>query len=110
MQQQLSTVVQDTTVNTYADGYGRWRAELTFPHPLSRRDTHPSKSLTHNWAGLRRKARTAIIEELVAREWKTNETPAHARWRIRQYLPNLTMIEHVTLDDKNLWIRVVFGE
>ena len=101
--------MKDAIVTTFADGYGRWRARIDFPHTLSENDPRPEYNLHHHWANLRRKARTAIVNELVDREQKTYESRNDAAWRIRQALPNLQVIDQ-GITSQNTWTSVTFGE
>lgn len=101
--------MRHATITTWANGFGQWRARVEFPHTLSENDPRPEYNLHHHWANLRRKARTAIINELVQREQKTNETREAAVSRIRQALPNLHVIDQ-GLTAQNTWTSVTFGE
>lgn len=97
------------TLSTHADGHGRWRAMLTFEHTLSENDPRPEYNLHHHWPALRRKARTAIVEQLALREQKSNENMATARTRMRRALAPLVVIDQY-LDAENRWRGVTFGE
>lgn len=93
----------------YANGFGKWRAALTFTHPLSKNNARDIYSLDHHWTHLRRRARKDIVDALVLREQKTNETTLQARTRISLALPPLIVIEQ-PMDSTNMCHSITFGE
>lgn len=96
-------------VHSWADGFGRWSAAVEFPHTLSESDPRPEFNLGHQWPGLRRRARAAIVAELAEREQKTWETYPEAQRRVRASLPRLE-VRAQKLDAANRWHGVTFGE
>ena len=96
-------------VNVYADGFGRWHAEVRFPTTLSESDPRPEYNLGHQWESIRRVARNAIVREITDREQKTWETRNEAARRIRRTLPRLVVIDQ-DLDAMNRWHGVTLGE
>lgn len=86
------TATNNLGIATYADGYGRWCAYVTFHPPLSGADDRAAHSLATQMPGARDAAREAIINELVLRERTTRETEEQARTRISDSLPDLSLI------------------
>lgn len=97
------------TVTTSADGYGRWRAKVEFSRGLSESDPREEFNLGHHWPNIRRRARDAIVNELVAREQKTTETHLTAERRIRASLGRLEVAKQ-DIDSMNIWYGVTFSE
>lgn len=98
-----------STVHTYADGFGRWRARLEFAHPLGTTNGPVQTRLDHWWRALREQARSAIVDEIVVREQKVDEAQTHAEKRIRAALPPMGVINR-DVDPLGLWHSVTFGE
>lgn len=98
-----------SSVTTYADGFGRWRAIVEFSRTLSESDLLPEFNLGHQLKNIRTKARAAIVAEIVDREQKAGEARANAEHRIRTSLPNLVVIKQ-GLDSMNLWHGLTLGE
>jgi len=103
------TAPNDFGIATYADGYGRWCAYVTFHPPLSGSDERAAHSLATQMPAARDAAREAIINELVVRERTTHETEAQARERITDSLPDLQLITKVK-DGRGLIVSVTLGE
>lgn len=53
----------DERVKVWADGFGRWHAEVSFPSP-----GYGPHHLDQHWSRIRAKARRAIRREILARE------------------------------------------
>lgn len=98
-----------SSVSTFADGFGRWRAQVEFSRTLSESDPRPEFNLGHQLKAIRTKARSAIVDEIVAREQKTAETRANAEHRIRASLPNLVVVKQ-GINSMNTWHGVTLGE
>ncbi|WP_155838696.1 hypothetical protein [Arthrobacter castelli] len=98
-----------STINTFADGFGRWRALVIFTHSLSESDLRPEFNLGHRWPRLRARARAMILNDLVDREQKTGESRPDAELRVGQSLPRLVVIAR-EIDSLNRWHGVTFGE
>lgn len=98
-----------SSVNTFADDFGRWRAQVEFSRTLSESDPRPEFNLGHQLKAIRAKARTAIVSAIADREQKTTETRANAEHRIRTSLPNLVVIKQ-GIDSMNTWHGVTLGE
>jgi hypothetical protein len=99
----------DFGIATYADGYGRWCAYVTFHPPLSGSDDRAAHSLATQLPGARDAAREAIVDELVVRERTTRETEEQARTRITDSLPALRLIAKEK-DAHGLILSVTLGE
>jgi hypothetical protein len=99
----------ELTINTYANGFGRWCAYVTFNPPLSGSDDRPAHNLATQWPVARDAAREAIVKELVLRERKTRETEAQAQDRITDSLPALHLIAKEK-DGQGLIRSVTLGE
>lgn len=99
----------ELTIQTYANGFGRWCAYVTFNPPLSGSDDRPAHNLSTQMPVAREAAREAIIKELVLRERTTRETEAQARERITDSLPELQLITKVK-DGRGLIVSVTLGE
>jgi hypothetical protein len=105
-----ATATAEPTTNkygiaTYADGFGRWCAYVTFNPPLSGSDDRTAHNLATQWPV----AREAIVKELVLRERTTRETEAQARERITDSLPELRLIAKEK-DGQGLVRSVTLGE
>lgn len=108
----VTTSSEDSIVEScqpFANGFGKWRAKITFTHSLSENDPRESFNVKSYWSRLRRRARRDIITELLSREQKTNETELEARGRISKSLGTLIVIEQ-NISAQNLWYGVTFGE
>jgi hypothetical protein len=99
----------ELAIRTYANGFGRWCAYVTFNPPLSGFDDRPAHNLATQWTVARDAAREAIIEELVLRERTTSETEAQARDRITDSLPALHLIAKEK-DGMGRTLSVTLGE
>lgn len=97
------------TIKTYANGFGRWCAYVTFNPPLSGSDDRPAHNLSTQMPVAREAAREVIIKELVLRERTTRETEAQARERITDSLPELRLIAKEK-DGQGLIKSFTFGE
>jgi hypothetical protein len=98
-----------STVTTFADGFGRWRARVDFAHTLSESDPRDEFNLHRHWATIRARAREAIVGEVADREQKTGETRRDAERRVRAGLPRLAVVNQ-GLDSMNCWHGVTLGE
>lgn len=101
--------MKNTEITAYADAYGRWAAEVSFPHTLSESDPRPEFNINHQLPGIRRQARTAIVRELTEREQKTTESWQEAAARVRASLPNLKVLTQ-NIDSMNRWHGITLGE
>lgn len=99
----------DLTITTYADSFGRFHARVQFSHTLSESDPRKAFNLGHQWPRLRARARTAVVNALVEREQKTDESHDEARARIRSSLGRLNVTGQ-DIDPMNRWYGVSFGE
>lgn len=98
------------TITTGANGFGLWRANITFNPPLSETaQLGPASDLVRQWPAICQAARDAILDELVPREQKTGETEAQTRARLDDALPEMQLIEK-KIDGMGLCTSVVFGE
>ncbi|MET3172883.1 UNVERIFIED_ORG: hypothetical protein ABIB52_000711 [Arthrobacter sp. UYCu721] len=97
------------TISTYANGFGRWCADVSFNPPLSESDDRPEHNLVGQWPAVCMAAREAIIDQLVPREQKTTETEAQVRARLTEALPNLQLLTKNN-DGLNLTHSVTLGE
>jgi hypothetical protein len=88
----IEPATNELNIKTYANGFGRWCAYVTFNPPLSGSDDRPAHNLATQWPVAREAAREAIVEELVLRERTTRETEAQARGRITDSLPALQLL------------------
>lgn len=109
-----ATAAAETATNnfglaTYADGFGRWCAYVTFNPPLSGSDDRTAHNLSTQMPVARDAAREAIINELVLRERTTRETEAQARERLTDSLPELRLIAKER-DGQGLIKSVTLGE
>lgn len=95
-------------VSTYADGFGRWCASVTFVRTLSESDTRPQFNVAAQLRVIRRAARKALLTELLAREQKTHETEKEARTRLSRSL-RLEIAGH-NIDSLNRWHGMTFRE
>lgn len=86
------TATNELAIATYADGFGRWCAYITFNPPLSGADDRAAHNLSTQMPVARDAARGAIINELVLRERTVRETEDQARERIADSLPVLQLI------------------
>ena len=103
------TATNNLGIATYADGYGRWCAYVTFHPPLSGSDERAAHNLATQMPAARDAARVAIINELVVRERTTQETEDQARARITDSLPELRLIAKEK-DAQGLVLSVTLGE
>lgn len=103
------TATNDFGIATYADGFGRWCAYVTFHPPLSGSDERAAHNLATQMPAARDAARRAITDELVIRERTTRETEDQARARITDSLPELRLIGKVK-DAQGLTLSVTLGE
>ncbi|MCB5280464.1 hypothetical protein [Arthrobacter sp. ES1] len=97
------------TIRTYANGFGRWCAYVTFNPPLSGTDDRAAHNMATQMPVARDAAREAIINELVLRERTTRETEDQARARITDSLPDLHLIAKEK-DASGLIRSVTLGE
>lgn len=84
------------TVNTYADGYGRWHSTVTLD------GGYGPAYLDERWSALRQKARRAIRREILARDPGTIWEGQPLRIRVEVAANNL--------DSLNLMRSVTFRE
>lgn len=103
------TDINPVTINTYANGFGKWCADVRFDPPLSENDDRPEHNLVAQWPAVCMAAREAIIDQLIQREQKTNETVDEARTRITESLPNLQLMAKDN-DDLDRTHSVTLGE
>ena len=96
-------------VRTEADGFGLWMATVEFTHALSESDPRREFNLQAQLSNIRRAARKAIIDELVAREQKTNESESAARARVSISLGRLHIIDS-DVDAMNRWHSITLSE
>lgn len=96
-------------VSTEADGFGLWLATVEFTHALSESDPRREFNLQAQLSNIRRAARKAIIDELVAREQKTNESESDARARVSVSLERLHIIDS-DVDAMNRWHSITLSE
>lgn len=101
------SVIQEVT--TEADGFGAWRATVSFTHALSESDPRREFNLQAQMPNIRRAARKAIIDEITVREQKTNESESAARSRVSQSLGRLHIIGS-QVDAMNRWHSIAFSE
>lgn len=96
-------------VSTFTNGFGDWRAKVSFSHTLSDSDPREEFNLGAQWARIRRVARNAIVREIAGRERKPGESLKDAQSRVRGTFPNLDVIDqHVNVS--GTWYGVTFGE
>lgn len=94
---------------TSANGFGLWSAKVVFTHTLSESDPRREFNIQAQLSNIRRAARKAIINELVAREQTTNETEASARARVGKSLGRLEVTAS-DVDAMNCWHSITLGE
>jgi hypothetical protein len=93
---------------TYTDGFGAWRAHITFTRPLFTTGAMPAFTLATHWPRIRTAARDAIVAELTVREQKTWETRETAEHRVRASMPALVIIDRDV--EAGCWRGVTLGE
>lgn len=96
-------------VSTEADGFGLWLATVEFTHALSESDPRREFNLQAQLSNIRRAARKAIIDEIVAREQKMNESESAARARVSISLGRLHIIDS-DVDAMNRWHSITLSE
>ena len=96
-------------INTFANGAGQWRAQVTFDCALSESDPRPEFNLGAQWAPIRRRARQAVVRAIAEREQRTHESYAEARERVNASLGRLQVIDQ-SIDSLGRWRGVTLGE
>lgn len=97
------------TVTTFTNGYGDWRARVTFSHTLSENDPRPAFNLDAQWSRIRRAARRAIVREIAEREQRAREATSDVIARVNASLPRLSVIEQHA-HGTGAWYGVTIGE
>lgn len=105
-----SPLTNKLSITTHANGFGLWRAEITFNPPLSETaQLGPASDLVTQWPAICLAAREAILDELVPREQKTNESLDEVRLRLEGTLPAMQILIKNT-DSLGLCTSVTMGE
>ena len=107
MPERVPTMSVKTSISVNA--FGNYVVALSFAHTLSESDPRPEYSLQHRWAGLRRRARRALMAQMAQDLRTTSETPQQALARVRASLPPLVVVSQ-DIDSNNRWHGVSFAE
>lgn len=98
------------TVKTFANDSGLWRAEILFNCGKSPTDYRSQFNLRSAIDYSRKLARKAIVEEISVREQKTWESWDEVTKRVRESLPQLSVIKQNISPSTNVWYGITLGE